>query len=193
MSGKFWVALTGLAIAAGVCMLPAVANAGSMNSAAVLAKAGYIQLGTSGRIIYDFFDPNCPYCAKIYEREAPYIQAGKLTVRYVPVGVVAADSKSLAEDILQARNPQLRLAQDMQELERGITPIKLPGVTPTAATRSEIRYNNSLLTNLGLQGLPAIALVGPGGLVHLGIGLPPMGAFSSLTSTVLPSKSATAP
>ena len=47
----------------------------------------YIQDGHHGPIIYDFQDPNCPYCHVMYEHEAALIQAGKLTVRYVPVAL----------------------------------------------------------------------------------------------------------
>ena len=49
----------------------------------------YIQEGHQGPIIYDFQDPNCPYCHVMYEHEAALIQAGKLTVRYVPVALAA--------------------------------------------------------------------------------------------------------
>ena len=49
----------------------------------------YIQEGHQGPIIYDFQDPNYPYCHVMYEHEAALIQAGKLTVHYVPVALAA--------------------------------------------------------------------------------------------------------
>ncbi|MHB1321021.1 MAG: hypothetical protein ACYCY0_05605 [Acidithiobacillus ferrivorans] len=59
----------------------------------VLARqATYIQDGNKGPIIYDFQDPNCPYCHVLYKAEAPLIRAGLLTVRYVPVAFISPNS-----------------------------------------------------------------------------------------------------
>ncbi|WP_226841353.1 thioredoxin fold domain-containing protein [Acidithiobacillus ferrooxidans] len=61
-----------------------------------------IQEGHKGPVIYDFFDPNCPYCHGMYDEEQPLIKAGKLSVRYVPVAYLMPSSTPEAAALLPA-------------------------------------------------------------------------------------------
>jgi thiol:disulfide interchange protein DsbG len=65
----------------------------------------WIAEGTGKHLIYIFFDPNCPYCHKLYESLRPLIAANDLQLRWIPVGLLTASSPAKAAAILQADNP----------------------------------------------------------------------------------------
>ena len=119
----------------------------------------YIQDGHAGPIIYDFQDPNCPYCHVMYEHEAPLIRAGQLTVRYVPVAFLTPQSPAEAAAWLQSPHP----LQALKHFETIVGPAlrsgsyrSLPKVTPTAATRKNLRQNLDIMGETGFEGTPAI-------------------------------------
>ncbi|MBU2859566.1 thioredoxin fold domain-containing protein [Acidithiobacillus ferrooxidans] len=119
----------------------------------------YIQEGHSGPVIYDFQDPNCPYCHVMYEHETPLIKAGKLTVRYVPVDFLTPQSPAEAASWLQSPHPLMALKQ----FETIVGPALrsgsyrfLPKTTPTAKTTKELKLNLDMMSALGFEGTPAI-------------------------------------
>ncbi|MBN2680663.1 thioredoxin fold domain-containing protein [Acidithiobacillus montserratensis] len=126
----------------------------------ILAKhISYIQEGHQGPIIYDFQDPNCPYCHVMYEHEAPLIKAGKLTVRYVPVAFLTPQSPAEAASWLQSAHPLATL----EHFETIVGPAlrsgnyhSLPKVAPNAKTTQELNRNLAMMSALGFEGTPAI-------------------------------------
>ncbi|MBN6743047.1 thioredoxin fold domain-containing protein [Acidithiobacillus sp. MC6.1] len=119
----------------------------------------YIQDGHGGPIIYDFQDPNCPYCHVMYEHEAPFIREGKLTVRYVPVAFLTPQSPAEAAAWIQSTNPLTAL----QHFERIVGPALrsgsyrlLPKAKPTEKTTKELNRNLNMMYMLGFEGTPAI-------------------------------------
>ncbi|PKY11507.1 disulfide isomerase [Acidithiobacillus marinus] len=119
----------------------------------------YIQEGHHGPILYDFQDPNCPYCHIMYAHEAPLIKAGKLTVRYVPVAILTPQSPEEAAAWLQSADPESAL----KHFEHMVGPAlrtgnyaKLPKAEPTAITRKELKANLQMMTALGFDGTPAM-------------------------------------
>ena len=119
----------------------------------------YIQEGHSGPVIYDFQDPNCPYCHVMYDHEAPLIKAGKLTVRYVPVAFLTPQSPAEAAAWLQSPHPLMAL----KHFETIVGPALhsgsyrlLPKTTPTAKTTKELKLNLDMMSALGFDGTPAI-------------------------------------
>jgi thiol:disulfide interchange protein DsbG len=119
----------------------------------------YIQEGHHGPIIYDFQDPNCPYCHVMYEHEAPLIKAGKLIVRYVPVAFLTPQSPAEAAAWLQSPHPLMTL----KHFEAIVGPAlrsgsfrHLPKTTPTAKTLDELKRNSEIMSALGFEGTPAI-------------------------------------
>lgn len=119
----------------------------------------YIQEGTGGPIVYDFQDPNCPYCHVMYDNEAPLIQEGRLTVRYVPVAFIAPSSLPEAAAWLQSPHPTVALMQFEQmvgnALRSGNT-AHLPEVRPTAKAAKDLRTNLGIMQALGITGTPAV-------------------------------------
>jgi thiol:disulfide interchange protein DsbG len=119
----------------------------------------YIQDGHAGPVIYDFQDPNCPYCHVLYEHEAPLIAAGKLTVRYVPVAFLTPQSPAEAAAWLQSPHP----LHALKHFETIIGPAlrsgsyqSLPKTTPTPATQKILHQNLTIMSEAGFDGTPAI-------------------------------------
>ena len=129
-----------------------------------LEHATYIQTGSGKTVIYDFFDPNCIYCAKAFQLERPFVDKGRLTVRYVPVGFLTDSSFGKAAAILQAQNPQETMERNYVELLRtGHAPIS--PATATEATHSALRRNERIFINTGATTLPELIYRLPDGQV----------------------------
>lgn len=119
----------------------------------------YIQQGHHGPVIYDFQDPNCPYCHVMYEHEAPLIKAGKLTVRYVPVAFLTPQSPAEAAAWLQSPHPLKALEHFESVVKIAIRSGSyhlLPKSTPNAKTTKELKQNLAMMGALGFEGTPAI-------------------------------------
>ncbi len=123
----------------------------------------YIQEGHKGPVIYDFFDPNCPYCQSMYDEEQSLIRAGKLTVRYVPVAYLMPSSTPEAATILQNARPLAALqrfenlaAKSFAESLGPNGPRGLPKATPSRRTRQALQVNMAVLQSTGSMGVPAI-------------------------------------
>ncbi|MEI8632915.1 thiol:disulfide interchange protein DsbG [Vibrio sp. PP-XX7] len=65
---------------------------------AQLSSATWVRDGKADapRIIYAFSDANCPYCHRFWEVSRPWVNAGKVQVRYIFVGVIREDSPAEA-------------------------------------------------------------------------------------------------
>ncbi|MBN6741558.1 thioredoxin fold domain-containing protein [Acidithiobacillus sp. CV18-2] len=119
----------------------------------------YIQDGHAGPIIYDFQDPNCPYCHALYENELPLIRAGKLTVRYVPVAILTPESAGEAAAWLLSSHPLATL----QNFETVVGPTfhtgnfaLLPHRAVTPKVHQELQENKKMFLRLGFDGTPAL-------------------------------------
>ncbi len=119
----------------------------------------YIQQGQHGPVIYDFQDPNCPYCHMLYESEATLIKAGKLTVRYVPVAFLTPQSPEEAAKWLQSPHPSAALTHFESVVGPALRSgnyLFLPKSTPSANTTKELKHNLAMMYALGFDGTPAV-------------------------------------
>lgn len=131
-----------------------------------LSSSTYIQVGSGKEVVYEFFDPNCPYCGQAMETEAPFISSGKLTVRYIPVPALEASSMGKAAAILESQNPQAALVEDLRgALHTGAGGIA--GVMPTQAVRASLERNLGLLRQTGMDIVPDLVFRLPDG--HVGL------------------------
>lgn len=169
-----------------VIMMPGLANAATWAQYwQNLDHAAYVQVGNGPVLVYDFFDPNCAYCLTPYKMEQSYIQSGKLTVRYIPVGFLTGSSFGKAAAILQARNPQWALAVDMRGIAEsgkgGIAPLM-----PTSATRYGLQRNQALLEQSGVDIVPDLVFRLPDGHVGMIKGVFPGYAMESIAAGRMP-------
>lgn len=71
-----------------------------------LSGSSWIQDGHGSKIVYIFFDPNCPYCHHVFDslvkirKEMPDLQ-----FRWIPLGMLGGSSTGKAAAIIQSANP----------------------------------------------------------------------------------------
>lgn len=103
-------------------------------------------------VIYTFTDPNCPFCHRFRQSAAPWIDAGKVQLRHVMVGILRQDSLPKAATILGAENPRDALHENQQNHDNG-------GITVdraiVSANAKKIRENNRMMSDLGLSATPS--------------------------------------
>lgn len=68
-------------------------------------KLRWVQEGKSGKIVYVFFDANCPYCHRLWSTLRNWVQSGKAQVRWLPVAILKDTSKGLGAAIYSSSNP----------------------------------------------------------------------------------------
>lgn len=152
--------LLGLGIAMAGTTPPNKLTAAILWNQILAHRTTYIQEGHRGPIVYDFQDPNCPYCHVLYENEAPLIKDGKLTVRYVPVAFLTPSSPAEAAEWLQSAHPLVVLQHFEQivgnALRRG-NMAHLPKALVIPTTGEHLHTNLTIMKSLGIMGTPAVA------------------------------------
>lgn len=103
----------------------------------------------AARVVYTFTDPNCPYCRQFWRDARPWVNAGQVQLRHIPVGLLAADSPAKAAALLAAPDPAAALARH----ESG-TPVQ-PLAKPPAAVSAKLAANQQLMERLGVFATPA--------------------------------------
>ncbi len=121
------------------------------------------------RVIYTFSDPNCPYCNQLWQAARPWVDAGKVQLRHVMVGVIREDSAGKAATILGAADPEAKLVENERNFARGgVTPAR----TVPAGVRRTLDGNQMLMMQLGFRGTPAVVFRGADGRVDRRSGMP---------------------
>ncbi|WP_052726549.1 thiol:disulfide interchange protein DsbG [Devosia epidermidihirudinis] len=121
------------------------------------------------RIVYTFTDPNCPYCNRFWLAARPWIDAGKVQLRHVMVGVIRPNSAAKAAAILEDENPAAALTlNETRHGDGGIAP--LDQISPD--TLAAIEANAELMRELGFGGTPAIVYENPDGTLGRHSGMP---------------------
>ncbi|MDR5899571.1 thiol:disulfide interchange protein DsbG [Halomonas vilamensis] len=119
---------------------------------ALLEESHWIQDGDrdAPRVVYTFTDANCPYCQQLWEAARPWVEAGKVQMRHIMVGILAADSPGKAAAMLGADDP----AAALRAHKRG------DGIEASAQPRhieEQVYANNQLFEELGLYATPTSA------------------------------------
>lgn len=193
----------------GVCLLAAStmglsATASAQGPDAETSREVWTQLGQSRwiadgrddapRKVYVFTDPNCPFCAKFWADARPWVDAGKVQLRHVIVGILTPTSAGRAVALLGAPDPVAALAAHerahaapiQQALAGGGRPRPLgeagvkPLFTVPATLKAQLDANAMLMTAYGLQATPAVVWLNDKGQAQARQGIP-----DSALSTVL--------
>lgn len=120
-------------------------------------------------IIYTFTDPNCPYCHRFHRAARPWVDAGRVQLRHILVGILRPDSLPKAATILGADDPQQALRENQDRHARGgieVDPESVASYTDT------VRENNQLMSALGLHATPSTYYRDASGLVQMKQGAP---------------------
>ena len=105
------------------------------------------------RVVYVFTDPNCPYCRKFWADARPWVEAGKVQLRHILVGILRPSSAGKAAAILADKQPEAALGRDERAGRQG-------GVEPMdpipAKIRAQLDANEQLMQQLGSYATPTI-------------------------------------
>ena len=186
------------ALSLGVAAQTAQWTGGGMQARGAAARPGWDDLARSHwladgrddapRKVYVFLDVNCVYCAKFWADARPWVDSGKVQLRYLMVAVIAQSSAGKAATLLADPNPAARLSAYERAHAFGVARMMQGGPhhsmddaslapmspLPEAARRTLVQ-NEKLMDALALQGTPGLVFAGPDGrLVAIG-GLPAKG------------------
>lgn len=121
------------------------------------------------RIVYTFSDPNCPFCNRFWGAARPWVDAGKVQLRHIMVGVIRADSANKVAAIMAANSPSAALHLNETNYAAG-------GIAPAnsvpASVRATLDANQKLMVDLGFQGTPGILFLDETNLVQRRAGMP---------------------
>ena len=164
---------------------PAKAGAQQKAAASILAdikQATWIRDGKSAHVIYVFFDPNCPYCHKVFEMLRPQVARGEVELRWIPIGKLMLTSLGKAATMLEAKDPTEALYRN----ERGFSQEtgSFGGVeeepVPREDTLRRLNANHALLNRSGFDAVPALLFRTKDGQADLVRGAPPAAFFEKL-------------
>ena len=164
---------------------PSKAEARQKAAASMLAniqQATWIRDGKSTHVMYVFFDPNCPYCHKVYEMLRPQVQRGEVELRWVVVGKLMATSTGKAAAMLEAKDPTEALYRN----ERGFSQEtgSFGGIeeepAPRADTLRRLNANLALLNRSGFDAVPALLFRTKDGMADFIRGAPPAAFLENL-------------
>ena len=164
---------------------PSKAEARQKAAAVILADinlATWIRDGKSAHVIYVFFDPNCPYCHKVYEMLRPPVQRGEVELRWVVIGKLMETSVGKAASMLEAEDPTEALHRN----ERGFSQEtgKFGGIEeeplPREETIRQLNANHALLNRTGFDAVPALLFRTRDGKADIIRGAPPAAFLEKL-------------
>jgi len=168
---------------------PSKAEARQKAAAAMLAniqQATWIRDGKSAHVMYVFFDPNCPYCHKVYEMLRPQVQRGEVELRWVVIGKLMATSIGKAAAMLEAKDPTEALHRN----ERGFSQEtgSFGGIEEEPAPREEtlrrLNANHALLNRSGFDAVPALLFRTKEGKTDIIRGAPPAAFLEKLVKNL---------
>lgn len=120
-----------------------------------LEKSTWIADGSpdAPKVVYLFSDANCPFCNMFWEQARPWVQAGKVQLRHIMVGIIREDSAAKAAALLADSNPEAAL-ENHERAGKG-SKLKPLGNIPKDV-QGRLDANLQLMTDLGLSATPSI-------------------------------------
>jgi thiol:disulfide interchange protein DsbG len=147
-------------------------------------KATWIEEGKSAHVIYVFFDPNCPYCHRIYVNTRDLVKQNAIQIRWVPGGVLTATSYGKALALLDATDPLKAFYHDENNFsgeDGGAVDEALDG---TDSTKKALKENAKLLRLTGFDAVPSILFLTNEGQPYLIQGSPPADKLKAILKYV---------
>jgi len=141
--------------------------------------------GKAPRIVYVLTDPNCPYCNKLWSDARPWVNAGKVQLRHIMVGILTPTSAGKAAALLTSKDPataladyeQANMAANAKVMAAGRPkPLEDHGIKPMgkipAAAQAKLDANEQLMRSLQLRATPALIWRDDNGAVQTRTGAP---------------------
>lgn len=147
-------------------------------------QTAWVAQGLGRRIIYIFFDPNCPYCHRLYTDLRPLIKPYDLTLRWIPVGILTATSRGKAAAILDAKDPAKALDYNEVHYSMNTHSGGIAEDIPSPKTLARLRVNAALLQRTGMSVVPTMVFRAKNGKAILVQGAPPPKDLKKILDTV---------
>ncbi|MDE1953539.1 MAG: thioredoxin fold domain-containing protein [Betaproteobacteria bacterium] len=140
-------------------------------------EATAIPEGRGKRVVNIFFDPNCPYCHKLYNDLRPWVGKDSLQLRWIPVAILTPSSVTKAAAILQAPNRLQAFYKNENNYDFNPSGSPGGGIDPAkvveAQTRKAIDANDAVLKRAGIYyAIPLVVFRDKAGKAELFIGAP---------------------
>lgn len=145
-------------------------------------QASWIAEGDSPHIVYIFFDPNCPYCHKVYEATRSWVKSNKLQLRWIPVGILLPTSHGKAVAMLAADDPLKAFYKNEDKYTMGDGGIDEDLGNPEVEKR--LSANEALLSRTGIGAVPLLLFHSKDGEPILIQGAPPTDKLPALFAHV---------
>ena len=120
----------------------------------IAAQAKGINVGStmSTRVVYVFFDTQCPHCAALWEASKPLKPQARFV--WIPVGLIGEKSVSQGAAILAAADPVATMEQNevsVRDKQGGISAMGAPD-----AQKDLVKKNTELFNSFGFTGVPTV-------------------------------------
>ncbi|MGA8008411.1 MAG: hypothetical protein WCA24_03350 [Thiomonas sp.] len=152
-----------------------------------IGRAHWVQEGTGPRIVYIFFDPNCPYSHKLFLATRAEVDKAGLQLRWIPVAQLEFSSMGKAAAILQAPDRLAAFHKNETDWNFGDSPAGgiRPLAHPDAKVVRQLQANAALMHQAGLHTFPVMLYRSANGNAHLIIGLLPDGTLPTVLRSVV--------
>ena len=141
-----------------------------------IAKATFIAEGAGKRVVYIFFDPNCPYCHQLYKKLRPFVGKDDVQFRWIPLGLLTPSSLPKAAAILQASDPLQAFYKNEDDYDFAANGQPGGGIEPakdiSPKVRDELAANLALYNSQNLFGVPVVIWRKADGRADMLIGVP---------------------
>ena len=121
------------------------------------AKGFHVGSTMAARVVYVFFDAQCPHCAALWEACRPLRSQARFV--WIPVGLINEKSVTQGAAILGAADPVAAMDQHETSLRGQQGGISAMGVAD--AGKDAVKRNTDLMNSFGFGGVPTIVAKNP--------------------------------
>src|SRR5688500_9444120 len=133
---------------------PAAKPAGSLpvsvDTIAAQAKGFSVGSSMASRVVYVFFDAQCPHCAALWDASRPWRSQARFV--WIPVGLINEKSVTQGAAILGAADPSAAMDQHETSLRTQQGGISAMGVADEG--KAAVKRNTEVMNSFGLGGVP---------------------------------------
>lgn len=133
---------------------PKTAVGAPISVEAIAAEAKGFSAGSqmSKRVVYVFFDAQCPHCAALWEAAKPLKSQARFV--WIPVGLLNAASTSQGATLLAAGDPVAAMDEHEASMKAGRGGIS--AASSIDPQKDAVAKNTALMTRMGFSAIPSI-------------------------------------
>jgi len=124
----------------------------SVEAIAGQAKGFSVGSPMAAKVVYVFFDPQCPHCAALWEASRPLRSQARFV--WIPVALINETSVAQGAALMSAPDPAALMDQheaSIKNKQGGITAMNAPD-----DAKASVRKNTELMNGFGFGGVPTV-------------------------------------